>query len=52
MKTYELLELFYSLGDGTVWAADIKKVIFISEKSASIFKLAAPDWRVCYHKGQ
>ncbi len=52
MKTYELLELFYSLGDGTTWAADNKKVIFRSQTSATIFKQAAPGWRVCYHLGE
>lgn len=48
MSTWDLMILFYELGDGTTWSAQDKRAAFSSQESAKAFKDAAPDWTVLF----
>ncbi len=47
---FELLGLFYRLGDGLAWAPN--SVTFRSRASAIAFKQAAPGWTAQYLRSQ
>lgn len=48
MNAFELLGIYYALGDGIAWNAQRKLVCFRSHRSATIFKAWAADWTVKY----
>jgi len=53
-EQFDLLSLFYRLGDGTAWNPTAGIVIFRSLASAAAFRSAAATpawWTVMYHVG-